>query len=974
MVISVPALVVLLLANLPPNRALELNEGHVTAPVIVLEPTSDWTVECDFVLDELFGALIDNQPSSAGDGILLEVAPGPRLSVTVNGSLTGNTTDTLFEVPVEYGRHYHIALTYQYDSGTGLGDMYWYVNGVQYEALLQVDYAANTFNDLCIGRLDSGPVKLFHGRIDNIHMTQELLYNGDFEPSSTPPAATPNSQLLATFDLAEPGDTTYADESGLGNTLVAHDTMIVPVDTIGLEGGYARLNGFSSILVLEGVDLSSGTDITLEFDMRAVKRPGALAPMTLANAIDPDIASAGGFAVSLDPQTQFLTITTKAAMQPPDATVVGFPITDAEWHRLAIVLEQITTTTADLRVYVDGQRQFQGSVGYQQPPVRDITLGARLDAALQWTDHYSGHLDQIRLSHVARYSGASYPHYPGNIEDDGDTNGFWLMSASEVSPASFSDGSGVNELLASDVEAAHTWANPFWATPDLSPTPAVYATPQLPWGDEWTIEFWTERLTSLSAVILDAYDDAGMTGMELSVDATHQLTVRVDGVTYTLGALVPSEWNHVVVQQRIAAVGPPSVVRLRAIINGTSQTQTAPFTGPHVSTSHLLLGNNDSNTMPWPSSLHSLRISSALRYSGDIPTTRSTLGSDSQTLGVWSIDESLGEPLIDRGPNARHFDLCDGSVTFTSQPTDQTSCVGETVQLTVASLDSLAVFQWRKDGLELPGETQNTLVLEDIAMADEGDYDCLVSIGCDTVLSDVAVLTVNDSYEFSTWPTDQSICVDDTLMLDVTVDVAPKRGGGFELQWQKDGVNLLGETSATLTIVNAQTSDSGVYSCRLRPLPNCSFQYSPAADIQVLGPTANAGPIRVICLPGGSATLSGSIACPSSGTINWFGPGSIVDGTSLAPTVTPPASSGDYFYTLQYDYVGGSSIDQVLVQVRDYGFAFVNGMVDLNDILDSANQWHTVFAPPYDVYPATPDGVIDVRDMIALTQCHSYSP
>ncbi len=967
-----------IIANLPANRALELDDTYVTGPVIALDDQSDWTVECDFVIEESFGALIDNQASSAGDGFMIEVSPSGRLALTVNGTVAGNSFDELTEVFLDYGRHYHVAVTYEYDVGTGLGDMYWYLNGVRYEALLQVDYAKSTFTPLHIGRLDTAAVKFFHGRIDNLHMAEELLYAADFEPSPMPPTPTASSVLLASFDMAEDGDPTYDDESGQGNTLTAQGSSIVPIDTIGLKGGYARLNGFTSKLTLDDLDLGAGTSVTFECDLRFISNVGFVPDMTLIDLLESGAAAMGGFGVRLDPSTQFLEVACKADGLPVSVTAVPYLITENQWHRVAVVLEYSAASLADLRVYVDGQLRFQGSVGYDQPPSRALTIGAARSDAGIFDDFFGGHLDQMRLSTSARISGLSYGHYPGIIEDDADTVGLWFFDENDVSPAAFTDSTSNGlDLLATEVEAAHTWTLPFWPTPDISPSPYVYVTPQLPWPDEWTIEFWARRPTNLEEVILDAYDSTNMTGMELFVDATHQLIMNSSGTDRVLGTLNLNEWNHVVIRQRIIAPGsPPTVpptVRQIATINGVLQTVTGTFSGPVITATHLLLGNNDDSTKPMAGGIHSLRISSSLRYSGDSPPSRSSIGSDSGTLGVWSIDEGLGETLVDRGPGGHDFVLCDGTITFTSQPVDKTSCLGETVLISVSTLDPVTTFQWRKDGVELAGQTQGTLVLEDVTLADEGDYDCIVSIGCDTVASDLATLTINDTYEFTSWPMDQTICAGDSVDLVVTVEVA-KLGGSFDLQWQKDGVDLAGETNETLSIANAESADSGSYRCRMQPQPFCSFQYSPLAVLDITGPSATAGPDQVLCLPGESITLQGNIDCLVTGTVTWLGPGSILNGDTLSPTVTPTALAGDYVYTLQFDYVGGSSSDDLTVQVRDYGFAFGNGMVDLGDILVMAAQWSDLVDVSFDVYPSGGDGSLDIRDMISLTQCHSFSP
>lgn len=963
-----------LLLNLPANRALELDGSYVTAPAIQLSNTSDWTVQCEFSFDEVPAVLFDNQGSTAGDGFEIKVDPGRKLAITVNGT-GSNVSDTLTEVLLEYGRHYHVAVTYEYDSSSGLGDIYWYLNGVKYLAITQADYLPTLgISDLYIGRYDHAPGVELHGRIDNILMTEDLLYTSDFNPSHTPPTPTANTLLFATFNSSLPDDASYPDESGTGNDLTAFGSTIAPVDTLSLIDGYARLNGFSSYMTLSDMDLNPGTDMTLEFDMRYQNPPGDMSMMTIFDALDPDPASPGGFSIRFNPQTQYLEVGSKATGTAAVFTEIATVIAENEWHRFAIVLESNTATTAFLLVYIDGTRVSIANVNYEQPPPVDLTVGARESAADTFDQYFSGHLDQMRLSNIARYASSSYNYYPDQLDNDGDAYAVWQMFSNDITPVQFPEDLGNDDLFATEVEAAHTLIPPFWLTPDLTPVPYTYVAPQPNWGNDWNIEFWYKRTDSSFGYFFDAFDDVTSTGHQIAVNGAHEIVVQVDSSFFNLGSIDPNAWNHIVIHQRIVTPGSPPTVRLRAIVNGIGQPQSAPFNPATDFGAFLLLANDDTDSFPLVGSMHSLRISSKPRYSGDFPPPRSALGSDSRTFGVWSMDEVTGSPLIDRSSNARDFELCDGNVTFITQPGDRTDCAGETVQFTVATFETFSTFQWFKDGTEMPGETANVLELVNIDQTDAADYDCLVSIGCDENFSDTATLTVTPIYQFTGITPDQTVCTDDTIEITVTLDLVSKGSGSYLLQWQKDSVNLAGETSETLTILNADASDSGEYVCRLQTDIGCPFSYSSPSTVTVSGPVAQAGIDRVLCLPGESLTLNGFIDCTAPGTIVWSGPGTIVDGDTLTPTVTPTAAVGDYFYTLRYDHMLGSTSDQVMVQVRDYSFAFGNGQVDIDDLRTVGGEWPSLTTIDYDVYPAGGDGFLDIRDLIALTHCDSYTP
>ena len=63
-----------------------------------------------------------------------------------------------------------------------------------------------------------------------------------------------------------------------------------------------------------------------------------------------------------------------------------------------------------------------------------------------------------------------------------------------------------------------------------------------------------------------------------------------------------------------------------------------------------------------------------------------------------------------------------------SQPTGRTVNVGQSATFTVAA-DGTAplAYQWRRNGADIPGATGSTHTIEQVATADAGTYDAVVS-------------------------------------------------------------------------------------------------------------------------------------------------------------------------------------------------------------------------------------------------------
>lgn len=81
--------------------------------------------------------------------------------------------------------------------------------------------------------------------------------------------------------------------------------------------------------------------------------------------------------------------------------------------------------------------------------------------------------------------------------------------------------------------------------------------------------------------------------------------------------------------------------------------------------------------------------------------------------------------------------------SINTQPTGDAVCEGDMVTFLVSASGSAPIsFQWRKGGVDLAGETANTLVIDPALAGDSGTYDVVVSNDCGSVTSDPAVLVV----------------------------------------------------------------------------------------------------------------------------------------------------------------------------------------------------------------------------------------
>lgn len=88
-----------------------------------------------------------------------------------------------------------------------------------------------------------------------------------------------------------------------------------------------------------------------------------------------------------------------------------------------------------------------------------------------------------------------------------------------------------------------------------------------------------------------------------------------------------------------------------------------------------------------------------------------------------------------------------------SQPQSQEVDGGQTVLLSLGCVGTAPLnYQWRKDGVELPGATNSTLILTNIGWADAGNYDAIATNAFGAATSSLASLIVNTATLESWYP------------------------------------------------------------------------------------------------------------------------------------------------------------------------------------------------------------------------------
>ena len=146
--------------------------------------------------------------------------------------------------------------------------------------------------------------------------------------------------------------------------------------------------------------------------------------------------------------------------------------------------------------------------------------------------------------------------------------------------------------------------------------------------------------------------------------------------------------------------------------------------------------------------------------------------------------------------------------TITTQPVGQTVVAGQTGSFSAAVTGTAPLnYQWRKDGANLSGATNNTFILTATQTNQAGSYTFVVSNFVGSVTSTPpALLTVITQPQVDTQPIGQIISLAGMAALSVVAS-----GGGLSYQWQVNGTNVPGATNASLTLTNLTALNAGAY-------------------------------------------------------------------------------------------------------------------------------------------------------------------
>jgi len=147
---------------------------------------------------------------------------------------------------------------------------------------------------------------------------------------------------------------------------------------------------------------------------------------------------------------------------------------------------------------------------------------------------------------------------------------------------------------------------------------------------------------------------------------------------------------------------------------------------------------------------------------------------------------------------------------FLTQPTNTAACLEGSASFTATAIGVDNIYQWQKDGQNIPSANQLTFNIPSVKLTDAGKYKLIItSVQCgDLVTSSEAVLSINPATVINTQPKSVVSCIDQKVTF--TVEAV---GGSLNFVWKKNGVDLPNSNKAEYTIDKVKSTDAGDYTC-----------------------------------------------------------------------------------------------------------------------------------------------------------------
>lgn len=426
------------------------------------------------------------------------------------------------------------------------------------------------------------------------------------------------------------------------------------------------------------------------------------------------------------------------------------------------------TTTA---VQITTQPASRAAGVGQTTTLTVAATGSPSPTSYQWQRQAAGTSGFVNLGTDANYSGAGTATLViTNVNSAMSGDQFRVVVANGVNPAATSDvatltiGTPPAFTNAAAASFRALEAGSFTFTTD-STTAVTFSATGLP---SWA------TLNSSTGVLSGTAPDTTGSPFAIGVTANNGVSATQ---AFTLTVLPANLPPTIAAQPANASVNPGQAATFSVTVTGT-----APFTYQWRRDNAPISGATTASL-----TLNGIQAASAGVYSVVITNTAGTVTSTGATLVVNTL------PVI------------------TAQPRTQVALVNTSAVFGVTAIGGSGYsYQWRKNGVAIPGANASSLSIAVSSAADAGNFDVIVTNNVGSTYSSLAQLTVTTvpaAPVITAQPASRAVAAGSAVTLSVAASAAPAP----TYQWRKNGVPIVGANSTSYAFASAQSGDTAAY-------------------------------------------------------------------------------------------------------------------------------------------------------------------